>query len=125
MQAVTRVKFEQASKVKLWMPIRPRGGEGCTGREEPGAGARQLVNQRAPDPIHRGSEHSMYGRRSGLVGEARDWRRVAPPNVVIKGGGQSCQYRLKIPHSASRKIHHPAETVVYKFSRSVENGTGW
>jgi hypothetical protein len=83
------VKFEQASKVKLWMPIRPRGGEGCTGREEPGAGARQLVNQRAPDPIHRGSEHSMYGRRSGLVGEARDWRRVAPPNVVIKGGGQS------------------------------------
>ena len=40
MQAVTRVKFEQASKVKLWMPTRPRGGEGCTGREEPGAGAR-------------------------------------------------------------------------------------
>jgi hypothetical protein len=36
-----------------------------------------------------------------------------------------CQYRLKIPHSANRKIHHPAEIVVYKFSRSVENETGW
>jgi hypothetical protein len=22
-------------------------------------------------------------------------------------------------------MHHPAEIVVYKFSRSVENGTGW
>ena len=40
MQAVTRVKLEQASKVKSWMPTRLRNGEGCTDREEPGAGAR-------------------------------------------------------------------------------------
>ena len=40
MQAVTRVKLEQASKVKMWMPTRLRNGEGRTGREEPGAGVR-------------------------------------------------------------------------------------
>jgi len=36
-----------------------------------------------------------------------------------------CQYRLKIPHSADRKIPHPPEKMVYSFSRLVENGTGW
>jgi hypothetical protein len=35
------VKLEQASKVVMWMPTRPGNGEGCTDREEPGAGARQ------------------------------------------------------------------------------------
>ena|SRR6185312_6335083 len=40
-------------------------------------------------------------------------------------GAAFCQYRLKIPHSAGRKIHHRPEIVVYKFSRSTENGTGW
>jgi hypothetical protein len=34
LQAVTRVKLEQASKVKLWMPTRLLTGEGCTSREE-------------------------------------------------------------------------------------------
>ena len=34
MQAVTRVKLEQASKVKMWMPTRLHNGEGCTDREE-------------------------------------------------------------------------------------------
>ena len=34
MQAVTRVKLEQASKVKMWTPTRLRNGEGCTDREE-------------------------------------------------------------------------------------------
>ena len=34
MQAVTRVKLEQASKVTMWMPTRLKNGEGCTGREE-------------------------------------------------------------------------------------------
>ena len=33
-RAVTRVKLEQASKVKMWMPTRLTNGEGCTGREE-------------------------------------------------------------------------------------------
>jgi len=30
LQAVTRVKLEQASKVKSWMPTRLLTGEGCT-----------------------------------------------------------------------------------------------
>ena len=34
LQAVTRVKLEQAPKVKLWMPTRLLTGEGCTNREE-------------------------------------------------------------------------------------------
>ena len=37
MQAVTRVKLEQASKVKLRMPPRLRDGEGHTFWEETGA----------------------------------------------------------------------------------------
>ena len=34
MQAVTRVKLEQASKVKSWMPTRLLTGEGSMDREE-------------------------------------------------------------------------------------------
>ena len=34
MQAVTRVKLEQAPKVKLWMPTRPLTGEGRANKEE-------------------------------------------------------------------------------------------
>ena len=34
MQAVTRVKLEQAPKVKSWMPTRPLTGEGHADREE-------------------------------------------------------------------------------------------
>jgi hypothetical protein len=34
LQAVTRVKLEQAPKVKMWMPTRLLIGEGCTNREE-------------------------------------------------------------------------------------------
>ena len=34
MQAVTRVKLEQASKVTVWMPTRLKNGEGRAGREE-------------------------------------------------------------------------------------------
>ena len=36
-----------------------------------------------------------------------------------------CQYRLKIPHSAGRKVCHPPEKMVESFSRLVENETGW
>ena len=34
MQAVTRVKLEQASKVTMWMPTRLKNGEGRADREE-------------------------------------------------------------------------------------------
>ena len=58
MQAVTRVKPEQASKVKLWMPTRLRNGEGCTDREETGAGTRDSST----------NEHLI--RSTGVVGTA-------------------------------------------------------
>src|SRR5215469_8300997 len=40
LQAVTRVKLEQASKVVMWTPTRHDNGEGSTDREETGAGTR-------------------------------------------------------------------------------------
>ena len=40
MQAVTRVKLEQASKVTMWTPTRSDSGEGSTDREETRAGTR-------------------------------------------------------------------------------------
>jgi len=61
-QAVTRVKLEQASKVVMWTPTRPDNGEGSTDREETRRGNAQLVNQGAPDPVHRGIEHGMKRR---------------------------------------------------------------
>src|SRR5215472_9168758 len=47
LQAVTRVKLEQASKVVMWTPTRPTNGEGSTDREGAPRGNAQLVNQRA------------------------------------------------------------------------------
>jgi hypothetical protein len=32
---------------------------------------------------------------------------------------------LKIPRCTGRKIPHPAEKMVYSFSRLIENETGW
>ena len=49
-QAVTRVKLEQASKVKSWKPTRLRIGEAAPDREVP---------TKAPDWFHRGNEHGM------------------------------------------------------------------
>ena len=76
MQAVTRVKLEQASKVKSWMPTRLHNGEGCTGREETrrGSAPRTATNRhlcRSTGVV------SMACREGDLqrVGEARVWRR--------------------------------------------------
>jgi hypothetical protein len=75
--------------VKMWMPTRLRYGEGCTDREEPGAGKRQSAT----------NEHLI--RSTGVVstackeGDLGQWGRlgigwrVASPNAVRKGGGQS------------------------------------
>ena len=43
----------------------------------------------------------------------------------VKLWGCICQLRLKNPQFTGRKVHHLAEISVYKFSRSIENGTGW
>jgi len=43
-----RVKLEQASKATMWEPTQRTLGEGRADGEEPGAGARQHDNHRAP-----------------------------------------------------------------------------
>jgi len=89
LQAVTRVMLEQASKVVMWTPTRPDIEGRLYGQGRNPRGNPRLANQRAPDPIHRGIEHSMQIRCSEVSGEARDWLGVAAPNVARKGGGQS------------------------------------
>ena len=56
LQAVTRVKPEQASKVKSWMPTRLRYGEGRADRE---------ATDKCTCSVRRGSEHGMSGKWSG------------------------------------------------------------
>ena len=89
MQAVTRVKLEQASKVVMWTPTRPDNGEGSTDREEPGAGERHSPTN---EHLIRSTGVLSTACREGdlrSVREARDWLGVAAPNAARKGGGQS------------------------------------
>ena len=48
LQAVTRVKLEQASKAAMWTPTRRMSGEGRVDGEQPGAGAHHTHNQHEP-----------------------------------------------------------------------------
>src|SRR6266536_3807253 len=48
LQAVTRVKLEQASKATMWTPTRQMSGEGRADGEQPGAGAHHFHNQHVP-----------------------------------------------------------------------------
>ena len=66
MQAVMRMKLEQASKVKMRMPTRLRIGEGRAGREE--------TNKHLTRSVGVVSTACKEGW-SGSVGEARGWRR--------------------------------------------------
>ena len=82
MQAVTRVKLEQASKVKVWMPTRLNNGEG---RSAPGK-----QPTRAPVTIHRTWEGAwefdqMSG--SGRVTLGKDGRLKGV--IRIKDGDSS------------------------------------
>ena len=89
MQAVTRVKLEQASKVSNVDADRHDNGEGCTDREETRAGTR---NSPTNEHLIRSTGVLSTACREGdlrSVREARDWWGVAAPNVVRKGGGQS------------------------------------
>src|SRR5450755_1412296 len=92
-RAVTRVKFEQAPKAAMWMPIRRESGEGSTDREEPGAGARHHDNHRAPirstgvvSTARRKGSQRQWGR-PGMVAEGSVSRRRR------KGGGPSGRRR--------------------------------
>src|SRR5271170_2032704 len=77
----------------MWTPTRPRIGEGGTDGEEPGAGARQTDNQRAPigstgvvSTARQKGKQRQWGRL-GMVAESR----IA--NVAGKGGGPFGSWR--------------------------------
>jgi hypothetical protein len=70
LQAVTRVKLEQASKVKMWMPTRLRNGEGGTDREEPGAGVRHSATN---EHLNRSTGVVSTACREGDLGQ---WGRL-------------------------------------------------
>jgi hypothetical protein len=73
LRAVTRVNPEQASKVEMWTPTRPKTGEGSTDGEATDACTR---------PVHRGSGdgtsegHLGQRGRSGLGGGSGSKRRI-------------------------------------------------
>ena len=91
MQAVTRVKLEQASKVKSWTPTRLTNGAGCTGREE--TPARERAIAATNKHLYRSTGVVSTACREGdlrRVGEARDWRgsrpRTSPERVMASLG---------------------------------------
>jgi hypothetical protein len=69
LQAVTRVKLEQASKAAMWTPTRRKSGEGRADREEPGAGARHQHNHCAP------IQSTGVGSTACKEGSLRQWGR--------------------------------------------------
>jgi hypothetical protein len=82
LQAVTRVKLEQASKAIMWTPTRRKSGEGRADWEEPGAGARYPITistGRATGVVSTACKEGS----SASVGEVRDGRGVACPNVIF------------------------------------------
>ena len=97
LQAVTRVKLEQASKATMWMPTRRTNGEGRVDWEEPGAGARYPITVRTSRATGVGSTACKEGSlrqwgRLGMVGESRI------PNVICGmtdhlGVGKGQRYR--------------------------------
>jgi hypothetical protein len=82
LQAVTRVKLEQASKATMWMPTQRTLGEGRADREEPGAGSRHIEitvsTSRATGVVSTACKEGNLRQwgRPGMVGESR------APNVV-------------------------------------------
>jgi hypothetical protein len=98
LQAVTRVKLEQASKAAMWTPTRRTSGEGRADREEPGAGARHANNHNAPirttgvvSTACKEGSLRQWGR-PGMVGESR------APNGIFRmadrlGVGEGQRYR--------------------------------
>jgi len=76
LQAVTRVKLEQASKAIMWTPTRPIYGEGLANWEEPGAGASYRIAVRtswATGVVSTACKEGSLRQwgRLGMVGESR------------------------------------------------------
>jgi hypothetical protein len=97
LQAVTRVKLEQASKATMWAPTRRMSGEGRADWEEPGAGARYSITvstSRATGVVSTACKEGSLRQwgRLGMVGESR------ASNVVLGmtdhlGVGEGQRYR--------------------------------
>ncbi len=97
LQAVTRVKLEQASKATMWTPTRRKSGEGRADWEEPGAGARQptiISTSRATGVVSTACKEGSLRQwgRLGMAGESRT------PNVIQGmtghlGVGEGQRYR--------------------------------
>src|ERR1035437_855520 len=78
LQAVTRVKLEQASKAAMWTPTRRTNGEGRDDWEEPGAGARYRITvgtSRSTGVVSTACKEGNLRQwgRLGMVGESRIW----------------------------------------------------
>ena len=98
LQAVTRVKLEQASKAAMRLPTRRMIGEGRADREKPGAGARQSHNHQVPirtagvvSTACKEGNLRQWGR-PGVAGESRT------SNVIFRmadhlGVGEGQRYR--------------------------------
>jgi hypothetical protein len=76
LQAVTRVKLEQASKATMWAPTRRTSGEGRADWEEPGAGARYrstVSTSRATGVVSTACKEGNLRQwgRLGVVAESR------------------------------------------------------
>jgi hypothetical protein len=97
LQAVTRVKLEQASKATMWTPTRHTSGEGRVDWEEPGAGARYrttVCTSRATGVVSTACKEGNLRQwgRLGMVGESR------APNGIFRmadhlGVGEGQRYR--------------------------------
>ena len=97
LQAVTRVKLEQASKATMWAPTRRKSGEGRDDWEEPGAGARYPITvstSRATGVVSTACKEGSLRQwgRPGMIGESRT------PNGIFRmsdhlGVGEGQMYR--------------------------------
>ena len=87
LQAVTRVKLEQASKATMWTPTRQMSGEGRLDWEEPGAGERCHYNQHAPIQSTGVVSTACKEGNHASVGEARDGRGVAYLDAIARMAG--------------------------------------
>ena len=98
LQAVTRVKLEQASKATMWTPTRPTSGEGRADWEEPGAGTRHhpitVRTSRATGVVSTACKEGSLRQwgRLGMVGKSRT------PNGIERmadhlGVGKGQRYR--------------------------------
>jgi hypothetical protein len=108
-----RVTLEQASKATMWEPTQRTLGEGRADREEPGAGARQRHNHRAPI------------RTTGVVGTAceegslRQWGR---PGMVGESQTTNAIRRMADHLGVGKGQRYPRNRVMPVEGRALASG---